>query len=85
MEKQLQQQAVLAKTAAISNVGAAVKAAKNAVQSIENKAIKFKKELVTGGVNRLFLLSIYCHGMFHFCSYGILTNKYCTIPYFCIC
>jgi hypothetical protein len=58
MEKQLQQQAVLARKATSSNVGAVEKVAKNAVQRIEDKGIEFDKELVTGGRYHLFSLSI---------------------------
>jgi len=48
-EKQLQQQAVLARTAASNSVGVAEKAAEKAVQRIEDKAIEFEKELVADG------------------------------------
>jgi violaxanthin de-epoxidase len=51
-EKQLQQQAVLARTAASNSVGAAEKAAEKAVQSIEDKAGEFEKELVADGTSR---------------------------------
>jgi hypothetical protein len=59
MEKQLQQQAVLARMAVSSNVGAVEKAAENAVQRIKDKAIKFKKKLVMGGTHCLFSLRVY--------------------------
>jgi len=54
-EKQLQQQAVLARTAASNSVGAAEKAAEKAVQSIEDKAVEFEKELVADGMSHLIL------------------------------
>lgn len=44
-EQQLQQQAVLARTAASNEVGSAEKAAENAVKRIEGSALKFEKEL----------------------------------------
>lgn len=44
-EKQLQQQAVLARTAASSEVGSVEKGAEKALQRIEDKAVEFEKEL----------------------------------------
>ena len=44
-EKQLQQQAVLARTAASNEVGEAEKAAEKAVKKIEDKAVQFEQEL----------------------------------------
>ena len=83
-EKQLQQQAVLARTAASNSVGAAEKAAEKAVQRIEDKAFEFEKELVTDGTFHLILFRMFCHGMFRCCSRCMLTNNYCTISYSCI-
>lgn len=48
-EKQLQQQAVLARTAATNEVGVAEKAAEKALQRIEEKALQFEKELAQDG------------------------------------
>merc|ERR1712127_742910 len=44
-EKQLQQQAVLARTAASNEVGTVEKSAEKALQRIEDKAVQFEKEL----------------------------------------
>jgi violaxanthin de-epoxidase len=50
-EKQLQQQAVLARTAATNEVGVAEKAAEKALQRIEEKALQFEKELAQDGTS----------------------------------
>ncbi len=55
-EKQLHQQALLARTATSSNLGVVEKAARNALQRIEHKAVEFKKELVMSGTYNLFSL-----------------------------
>ncbi|KAL3807919.1 hypothetical protein ACHAXA_000358 [Cyclostephanos tholiformis] len=46
-EKQLQQQAVLARTAAVNSVGGVEQVAEKALKKIEDKAVEFEKELVT--------------------------------------
>lgn len=74
-EKQLQQQAVLARTAASNSVGAAEKAAEKAVQSIEDKAVEFEKELVADGTSRL-ILDVSCLLSWH------AHDSLCTIFYF---
>jgi len=53
-EKQLQQQAVLARTAAKNEVGTIEKSAEKAVKRIEDGALKFEKELIkdVGGVEK---------------------------------
>jgi violaxanthin de-epoxidase len=51
-EKQLRQQAVLARTAATNTVGGVEKVAEKAVKTIEDKAVGFEKELVTDGTSR---------------------------------
>ena len=50
-EKQLQQQAVLARTAATNEVGVAEKAAEKALQRIVEKALQFEKELAQDGTS----------------------------------
>lgn len=45
-ERQLQQQAVMARTAAVNDVGRAEKSAERALERLERKAVQFEKELV---------------------------------------
>ena len=59
-EKQLQQQAVLARTAASNEVGVAEKAAEKAVKKIEDKAVQFEQELAKDSeLIHLLLIVVY--------------------------
>jgi violaxanthin de-epoxidase len=50
-EKQLQQQAVMARTAASNAVGTEVKVAEKAIQKLEDKALEFEKEIAKDVIN----------------------------------
>lgn len=61
-EKQLQQQAVMARNAASNEVGTVEKAAEKALQRIENKAVQFEQELAQDGPFQFYIVAllVYC-------------------------
>jgi len=70
-ERQLQQQAVMARTAASNEVGSLEKSAEKALLRIEDKAVQFEKELAKDGMCSSYegLLVVLLSSIFLFCTH----------------